>query len=171
MKVICSHCGLPFSLARPAKDRAVFCCSGCALASRVLPASAEEGEARPSGPLVVALSVGFAGFNQVLFWLLSELLGRRAGARAGGVVEGEMVNAINLAWVSLGLGVVVCLAIAVIQWRLGARRAMDGVVGVLGAALLVLALWSVSPACGLAASAMLATWALRGIKRKRRSLA
>ncbi len=135
----------------------MFCCSGCALAARVLPGAA-GGEARPAGPLVIALTVGFAGFNQVLFWLLSELLAQRAD---------PAVNAASFAWVSLGIGAAVWLAIAVIQWRLGARRIVDAVVAVLGAALLALAFWTVSPACALAATATQAAWALRGLRRKR----
>ena len=171
MKVVCSHCGLPFSLVRPAKDRAVFCCSGCALAARLLPASEVGGGMRSSGPLVVALSVGFVGFNQILFWLLSALLARRAEAVVGAEVAVDTVDTLQLAWVSLGLGAAVWLAIVVIQWRLGARRAEDGLVGLLGAALLALAFWSVSPACAFAASATQAAWALRGFNRKQRSQA
>ncbi len=161
MKVVCSHCGLPFSVARPAKDRAVFCCSGCALAARVSPGE-EGGDARPAGVLVAALTIGFTGFNQVLFWVLAVLVSRRAEAGVGSAAGEE-----GLGWASIGAGAAVWLAITAVQWRLGARRVADGVVAVLGAVLLGLACWMVSPGCALAASAAQAAWALRGLGRKR----
>jgi hypothetical protein len=163
MKVVCSHCGLPFSVARPVKDRAVFCCSGCALAARV--SRDDHGQFAANGPLVTALGVGFAGFNQVLFWLLSELLARRADGEAG---SEAMVNAARVAWASLGLGAAVWLTIVVIQWRLGARRIADMLVVLSGATLLGIGIWMPSPACALAATATQGAWALRGLKRKKK---
>ena len=34
-RIQCSYCGLPFTVRKVEPGRAVFCCSGCALASRL----------------------------------------------------------------------------------------------------------------------------------------
>jgi hypothetical protein len=161
MKVVCSHCGLPFSIERPARDSAVFCCSGCALAARVLP-GAEGDDARPAGPLVAALTIVFVWVNQILSWLLAVLLARRAEAGA----EAE-TSAAGLVWISIGLGAGAWLAVGLVQWRLGARRVADGLVVACGAGMLASAVWTASPACALAASTAQAAWALRGLGRKK----
>ena len=68
VRVTCSFCGLPFSVRTAQADAQHFCCSGCALASRIF--------ARDSGTpltreLIIALVLGFGLFNQCLFALLA----------------------------------------------------------------------------------------------------
>lgn len=161
MKVVCTHCGLPFSITRPAAERPVYCCSGCALAAR-LTADGTVGRTRSAGPLVAALTIGFVAFNHVLFWLLAVLLDRRDE------IEGAaFMNPANLLWASIGAGGVAWLAIVIAQWRLGARRMPDLAVGVLCVMLLALGIGTISPSCVLFAGVLQAGWALRGIVRKR----
>jgi len=66
-KVECGFCGLPFSVRAPEPGATYYCCSGCALASRI---PMEPGNFPVSRGLVVALLCGFGLFNQVLFALL-----------------------------------------------------------------------------------------------------
>jgi hypothetical protein len=158
VKVVCEHCGLPFSVARVAPGRAVYCCSGCALAARV-PVDA-NGQFPVNGALVTALGVGFVFFNQVLFWMLAILLARRAD-------EASTMNAGRFAMVSLSAGVAVWLALAFFQTRAGARRCVDWLI--LGATLATLG-WALTTAraeIALAANAVLTSWALRGLAKKK----
>lgn len=157
MKVTCEHCGLPFSVARVAPGRAVYCCSGCALAARV-PVDA-QGQFPVNAALVTALGVGFVYFNQVLFWLLAVLLARGA--------DGAL-NAARFAWASLGVGAAVWVALALFQLNAGARRVVDWVVLLAAAALLGCGVANAQPAVAAAGNALLAAWALRGLARKRR---
>ena len=69
-RVQCSYCGLPFRVRQVEAGRAYYCCSGCALASR-LPPAGEGGQFPVTPALIVALGVGFAFFNEVLFWTLA----------------------------------------------------------------------------------------------------
>ena len=55
--------------------RAYYCCSGCALASRLPPAGG-SGQFPVTPALVAALGVGFVFFNEVLFWTLALELAR-----------------------------------------------------------------------------------------------
>ena len=156
MKVTCEHCGLPFSTARSAPGKAVYCCSGCALAARV-PVDA-QGQFPVNVTLVTALGVGFVFFNQVLFWLLAVLLAR---SPEGGV------NAARFTWASLGVGGAVWLALAVFQVTAGARRVADWAMLVATAGLLACGLWGAQPAVAAGGNAVLAAWALRGLLRRR----
>lgn len=171
MKVVCEHCGLPFTVARTTPGRAVYCCSGCALAARV-PVDA-SGQFPVNAALVTALSVGFAAFNQVLFWLLGVLLARRAGAfsdtasEAPGADLASAENAARFAWASLGVGAVVWISLAVLQWRVGARRAADLCVLALGLAGVVAGLALRQPTWAALGNALVIAWSLRGLRRKR----
>lgn len=156
MRVTCEHCALPFTVARAAPGRAVYCCSGCALAARV-PVDA-QGQFPVNAALGAALGLAFAGFNQVLFWLLAVLLARDPEAA---------VNATRFGWASLGLGAGLWLAVALVQWWVGARRPADIAVLVLSGAGLALALASNAPAHAAVANLVLGGWALRGLRRKR----
>ena len=156
MKVVCQHCALPFSVARVAPGRPVFCCSGCALAARV-PVDA-QGQFPVNAALLTALGAGFVFFNQLLFWLLAVLLARdEAGA----------VNAARFAAASLGVGVLVWASLGMIQLREGARRGVDKAVWGLSGLMLG---WSVAealPALAALANALFIAWALRGLARGR----
>lgn len=157
MKVVCEHCGLPFSVARVAPGRKVYCCSGCALAARV-PVDA-QGQFPVNAALVTALGTGFVFFNQALFWLLAILIARQ---------EAGAVNAGRFATASLVVGVAVWCAVAFFQMREGARRAVDQAMLGLAAFGVGLGFANGAPAYALAGNALLAAWALRGLARKRR---
>lgn len=155
MKVVCEHCGLPFSVSRVAPGRAIFCCSGCALAARV-PVDA-NGHFPVNAALVSALGTGFVFFNQGLFALLAVLLNREADGA---------VNAGRFVWASLLTGALLALVLAVIQARVGARRLVDGMVLAACVALVALGLATKSPGCAMAGNLGLVLWAARGILRK-----
>jgi hypothetical protein len=160
MKVACEHCGLPFSVPRVAPGKAVYCCSGCALAARV-PVDA-QGQFPVNAALVTALSAGFVFFNQAMFWMLSLLLARRADAASA-------TNAGRFAVASLALGGATWAALAFFQTRAGARRAVDQALIALSGVVLG---WAVSRGraeIALGANLVLATWALRGLARKKAS--
>src|SRR5262245_61966083 len=115
-RVTCSYCGLPFRVARPpAAGEPTYCCSGCAMASRL----GIEGEKFPITPqLLFGLGYGFAVFNQLA-------LGVFAGALAR---EGRGDTALLLQRIDVGLGVAVFLG--ALAWLGSARwiRIADAVV-------------------------------------------
>ena len=154
-KVSCHYCVLPFNAVRVQPGREYFCCSGCALASRV-PVD-EDGKFPVNPPLVAAMAVGFLFFNQLLFWLLETLLVR----------EGRLAVAGRFEAASLALGGIAWLALVVIQWRLGARRWIDAAVVVLTAGLLANGGVSGSPACAAGAGFGLLAWSARGFLKKK----
>jgi hypothetical protein len=156
MKVICDQCGLPFSVARIAPGRPVYCCSGCALAARV-PVDA-QGQFPVNAALGTALTLAFVGFNQVLFWLLAVLLARDPEAE---------VNALRFGWASLGTGTLFWMVLSTLQWRLGARSSADAVVFILSGCGLFAAFSTAYPAHAAVANLVLAGWSLRGLHRKR----
>lgn len=103
--------------------------------------------------LVVALVVGFAFFNQVLFWTVAVLLAR----------EGRADTARIFAGVSTGLAVLVWVALAAGMWRAPVRHWTDAAVALAG--LLVMATgWSREWPAGRAvgADAALVLWLARG---------
>jgi hypothetical protein len=158
VKVVCEHCGLPFSVARPTPGRAAYCCSGCALAARVS-ADVAAG-APPASPLLVgALGTGFLFFNQLLLWLLAVLLAREA--------EGAWLTPDALVVGSLGLACAVWNILAAAQYFSGARRAVDWLLLALSGALLIRAIWVADPAFAAAATTLLGAWALRGLAKKK----
>lgn len=151
-RIQCSYCGLPFTGRQVEPGRAAFCCSGCALASR-LPARGAGGEFPITLALVVALGTGFAFFNEVLFWGLALALAR----------DQRAVQALLFARVSAGLGVLVWGFWAGGIWRAAVRRWTDALVA--GATLTVIAgalLPELSAGCVLAANMILGLWLARG---------
>jgi len=158
MKVVCEHCGLPFSVPRVVPGRPVYCCSGCALAARV-PVDA-QGQFPVNATLVAALGVGFVFFNQILFWLLASLLAREP-ERAG--------NAALFAGASLGVGMLTCGLLLYLQGKAGARSWTDLGATIVAAAMLAAAAARFSPGLAAATNAALALWALRGLRRQKRS--
>ena len=158
MKVVCEHCGLPFSVGRVARGKAVYCCSGCALAARV-PVDG-QGHFPVNAALVSALGAGFVFFNQALFWMLALLLARQPDAASA-------TNAGRFTLASLAAGAAVWVAVAFFQARAGASRVIDRVA--LGASGFGLG-WAVAGAraeIALLCNALLAVWALRGLARKK----
>jgi hypothetical protein len=137
---------------RSEPGRAEFCCSGCALASR-LPRAGEGGQFPVTPALVIALGAGFALFNQVLFWVLSVQL-------AG---QHRAPEALICARVSGGVGIVLWAALVAAIWRTGCRRWTDVLV-------MVATLGALAAATGLTRSsgnvllvnATLVLWLARG---------
>ncbi len=159
MKVTCQHCALPFAVARVTPGRAVYCCSGCALAARVTVDG--QGNFPINAALVTALGVGFFYFNQVLFWLLAVLVARTEDGAAG---------AAPLGWASLALGAVAWLALGYFQLREGARRGADLALAAGVGALLACGAAGGGAAVAAGANALWMAWCLRGLVRGRRAL-
>lgn len=155
--VTCRYCGLPFRVRRVEPGRDYFCCTGCAMLHR-LPTD-EKGQFPVTAQLVAALVAGFLFFNELLFWLLAELLVR----------EGRMALAVRFFWLAGGAALAVWLALAVLQWKAQAARAADYVVMALG-----LVVWAVAfrrlpplPLAVAVANLVLIAWSFRGLLRKR----
>lgn len=151
-RIQCSYCGLPFTVRRVEPGRAVYCCSGCALASR-LPAPGAGGQFPITPALVVALGSGFALFNEAFFWGLALALAH----------DHRAAQAVLFARVSAGLGLLVWGVWAGSMGRATGRRWTDALVA--GATLAVIAgalMPELSAGCVLAANAALGLWLARG---------
>jgi hypothetical protein len=156
-RVSCHYCGLPFQVNRVVPDRDYFCCTGCAMASR-LPID-DKGQFPVNAHLVSALATGFLYFNELLFWLVAVLLVR----------ESRMALAVRFFWLAGAAALAVWIALAVLQWREKAARTVDFVVMTLGLAALLVAFrrlppWPLPMAV---ANGVLIAWCFRGLLRKR----
>ena len=160
-RLTCDYCGLPFRAPRrpPAGEKA-FCCSGCALASRL----GIEGDRFPVSPqLVFDLALAFSVFNQLLLVLLAAAL-RRDG-------RGDAA-----AWcvaISASLGGLSYLAALGWQWRSRWLRPADAFLYALLAAPVIggaaVALWLVRGDAAFVAAAanlLLVLWQGRGFLRR-----
>ena len=154
--VTCRYCGLPFKVRRVEPHRDYFCCTGCAMLSRV-PVD-EKGQFPVNAHLVAALVAGFLFFNELLFWLVAVLLVR----------ESRMALAVRLFWLSGGAAVAVWCALAVLQWKERAVRLPDLIVMALGLVALAMAFRRQPPLPleMVLANTALITWSLRGLLRK-----
>ncbi len=152
LRIQCSYCGLPFTVRQVEAGRACYCCSGCALASR-LPPVGEGGQFPVTPALIAALGVGFAFFNEVLFWTLALAL----------VHDNRAELALLFARVSAGLGVLVWAAAVAGIWRAPVRRWTDAVVALATLGGIVAAVQpQLSAGCVVAADAALGLWLARG---------
>ena len=143
----------------------MYCCSGCALASRMT-TGADGGPVAMNATLAAALGVGFVFFNQVLGWLLSVALARAGAGGPTGTTSWTTPE--GLAWGSLVLGVAVWVAQALFGFRSGAgRRGADLVALVASAGLIAWATIEGRAAWAVLGNAALAAWTLRGLIRKR----
>ncbi len=151
-QVQCSYCGLPFKVRSVEAGRPVYCCSGCALASR-LPTAGAGGQFPVTVDLAVAVGVAFAFFNEVLFWLLGVAL----------VHEHRLTPALVFARISAGIGGAVWLALGAGIVRAPTRRWGDLAVALATLAAAGLAFAPPLSAGGIAAAnAALALWLGRG---------
>ena len=152
-RVTCQYCGLPFRVRKVAAGEAHFCCTGCAMLSRI-PVDA-EGQFPVNAHLVAALITGFILFNQLLFWLIAELLVR----------EGRMAVAVRLFWLSGGAAAALWVSLLLLQRRVKALRGAEAVAMALGLAGLAWAFWRQPPRpLGLAGvSLVLTAWTFRGL--------
>ena len=152
----CSYCGLPFNVRRIEPGRADYCCSGCALASR-LPLAGGGGQFPVTLALVVALGAGLALFNQVLFWVIALALAR----------EHRVAEALLCARISVGLGIAILVGMVAALWGAGCRRWQDGLMT--AATLGVLAVtFGLSRSAGdvVLANTVMALWLARGWGRR-----
>ncbi len=153
----CSYCGLPFKVRAVDARRPVYCCSGCALASR-LPAAGRDGQFPVTVDLAMALGVGFAFFNELLFWLLAVAL----------LHESRPGPASAFAWISIGLGGAVWAGLAAGICRAPVRRWSDAGMALVTLAAAALALVPpLSPGGLAAANGALGLWLARGWGKKK----
>lgn len=153
--VTCAYCGLPFKVTRVVPGRPSYCCTGCAVASRVPVDS--KGDFPVNAALVSAVATGFVFFNQLLFWALAVLLMR----------EGKVDAAANSALVSVVAGAITWLVLTISLFRNAVGRWQDTVVVVACLALGVIgARWG-SLGCAAAANALLLAWSLRGLLKQK----
>ena len=157
----CDYCGLPIrEQPKPVASGTAFCCSGCAMASRL----SIEGDQFPVTPqLIFDLVFGFGVFNQLLLVLLA------AARRSDGRAEAA---ALCVA-ISAGLGAALYLAALGWQWRGRWLRASDVwlysllATPVLGGAVVALCLKRGDAALAAAvANLVLAAWLGRGFLRR-----
>ena len=151
-RIQCSYCGLPLTVRQTEAGHASYCCSGCALASRLPPVDS-NGQFPVTPALIVALGVGFAFFNEVLFWALGLLLIRDHRAE----------TALQFTCVSAGLGVMVWAAAVASIWRAPARRWTDAVVALATLGVIAAAVQPrLAAGCVVAANTALGLWLARG---------
>ena len=155
--VTCRYCGLPFHVRRVVPAREYFCCTGCAMVSR-LPID-DKGQFPVNAHLVSALVAGFLFFNQLLFWLVAELLVR----------ESRMALALRFYWLAGCAAAIVWLTLAGLQWKEKTARALDFVVMGLGFFALATAFRRLPPLPVemAVANLVLMLWSMRGLLRKR----
>jgi len=156
-RVTCHYCGLPFKVRRVELERKYFCCTGCAMASRV-PVD-EKGQFPVNSHLITALVAGFLFFNQLLLWLVAELLVR----------ESRMALAVRFFWLAGGAALATWLTLAVLQWKERAARLPDFVFMAFGMVVFGLALRRCPPMPleMAVANLVLIIWVFRGFLRKR----
>jgi len=156
-KVTCNFCGLPFAVLRAEPGVDYFCCSGCALASRIPLGSGGQFPISPG--LIIALTFAFGLFNQLLFAVLGSAL----------VNEGRGEVGARLEMVSTILGGAVVLAGAGFALISRGRSGGDAIVGplmlIIGAWFGWVA-WRFDPGLviwsSLAINLVLAAWLARG---------
>ena len=129
-------------------SREAFCCAGCALAARV-PRDA-EGNFPANGALGVAIGTGLLAFNQ---FLLASLVWTTAGAMERWRVA------------SWALGLLTALVLFSTQWRVGAARGRELIVGGAAAIGWTWVIQASSVGWGLAITGAYGLWTIRGLLR------
>jgi hypothetical protein len=159
-RVTCGFCGLPFNVRNVREGAVYYCCSGCALASRI---PVNEGQMPVSRGLVIALALGFGLFNQILFGALGLALVGEGRAAVGG----------KLLIVSWSVGAALLVADFVFMATAELRRWTDLMAALLAIALAGAALASIAGGSAgtmtgllLAATGWLALWLSRGWLRR-----
>lgn len=155
--VTCDYCGLPFKVRRVEPGRPVYCCTGCAVASRV-PVDA-KGDFPVNGALVSALVVGFVLFNQLLFWGLATLLAGEGRADAAAKCALASWAAAGATWFALAAGLT------------GAKSLRGSDLAVAGATLALAAAgwhWG-APVYAVFANGLFLLWSVRGLLKKKTS--
>ena len=155
-RIQCSYCGLPFNVRQTEPGRAYYCCSGCALVSRLSqPGAGNELPVTPA--LIVALGAGLAFFNEVLFWTLGMALAH----------DQRMAQAVLFARVSAGLGAAVWVTLVAAMACAASRHWTDALAVVVTLAGLVGAAVSLRPAGWIVGvNVALGLWLARGWGRQ-----
>ncbi|HLP01332.1 MAG TPA: hypothetical protein VK163_04850 [Opitutaceae bacterium] len=160
-RLTCDYCGLPFRAPyKPPAGEKAFCCSGCALASKL----GIEGETFPVSPqLIFDLALAFGVFNQLLLVLLVAALRR----------DGRFDGAALCVTISAALGGALYLTALGWQWRSRWLRATDAFLyAALAAPVLggvTVALWLKRADAALVAAVanlLLVVWQGRGFLRR-----
>ena len=157
-RVSCHYCGLPFNVRRVEPGREYFCCTGCAMLSRV-PID-EKGQFPVNAHLVSALASGFLFFNEVLFWLVAVLLVRDA----------KMALAMRFFWLAAAAAFAVWGSLAFLLWKEKAARAVDVIFMAAGRVVFGLACRRLPPFPPemAVANVVLIAWCFRGVFRRRK---
>jgi hypothetical protein len=157
-RATCHYCGLPFKVRRVESGRDYFCCTGCAMLSRV-PVD-EKGQFPINAHLVSALATGFLFFNEVLFWLVAMLLVR----------DGRMALAVRFFWLAGAAALSVWGSLAFLLWKERTARATDIVLMAIGLVVFALACRRLPPLPPemAAANVVLIAWCFRGVFRRRK---
>lgn len=155
-RVSCTHCGLPFRVAKGRPGEVVFCCTGCAVAWRLGTGGAGGGGGLKASWLAGVLGTGFLVVNQGLAAGLAALAERTG---EGGLTAGQWAV---VSWV---LGVAGWVGLGWVQRASGAAGRWDRGVWVAGGAGLLGAIWLGGPGWGWVVNGVVAGWALRGIKK------
>lgn len=158
-RVSCHYCGLPFNVRRVEPGRENFCCTGCAMLSRV-PID-EKGQFPVNAHLLSALATGFLFFNEVLFWLVAVLLVR----------DGRMALAVRFFWLAASAALAVWGSLAFLLWKEKAARAADYVFMAVGLVVFAAACRRLPPfpVEMAVANVALIAWCFRGVFRRKRS--
>lgn len=154
----CHYCGLPFKVRRVESGRDYFCCTGCAMLSRV-PVD-EKGQFPINAHLVSALATGFLFFNEVLFWLVAVLLVR----------DGRMALAVRFFWLAGSAALAVWGSLAFLLWKEKTARATDIVLMAVGLVVFALPCRRLPPLPleMAATNVVLMGWCFRGVFRRRK---
>jgi hypothetical protein len=159
-RVACLYCGLPFKVRRVEPDHEYFCCTGCAMLARV-PVD-PQGHFPVNAHLISVLAVSFLYFNQLLFWLLSAVLGHDTA---------QALLAQRFGGLTAAMAFVVWLAVVIVQRSERSVRAGDLVVAAVALAAhgVSLRVFSHTAPCWMAATnALLLLWSSRGLLRLKR---
>jgi hypothetical protein len=159
-RVTCGFCGLPFHVRTVREATEHFCCSGCALASRI----PMHGDALlVSRELVVALALGFGLFNQTLFAVLGTAVTKEGNAEVGA----------TFITIAIAVGAVLFAVSGLFLVTARSRRWSDGLAALAAASLAAFAGWRgcMSGVSGIAAPLLIANlwlgaWWSRGWLRK-----
>lgn len=161
-RVTCAFCGLPFHVRTVREGAAYYCCSGCALASRI---PVHEGVLPVSRALIIALALGFGLFNQVLFAALGLAVAAEGRAEVGGRL---LMVSWSLAGVLFVASITFMATARLRGWTDAAAGLLAAGFGALGATEMVSDSPSPAAATGwlVAANVLLALWLTRGWLRR-----
>lgn len=159
-RVTCAFCGLPFSVRAPQEGVSYYCCSGCALAQRII---AQGGGATINRGMILALVLAFGLFNEILFAVFGAAL----------LAENNPAAGMNLSLVSCAIGAGLLAAVIGFVGFAPQRRGTDlaailiaAVVAIIAGGKFLAHATGAAVALLLAANIWLALWLGRGWLRR-----